>query len=84
MATDNETTHENDFAFIHNTPRGQVLIFREPEKVTVMLKIKNIGTASLAIEINEAEDIEDEVFEGLKDFEKVKYLINNALKQEYL
>lgn len=76
-----------DFAIIHQSPKGQVLVTKEPENdqeiITYWVRIENIGLAKLSINIKD-EDIADEVFENSRDYEKVRIIINESLNQEYL
>lgn len=83
-----ETEKPKDFAIIHNTPKGQLLITREPEGddviITIWVRLEgNIGIAQLQMTIKD-EDIADEAFEEFRDYENVKTAINNMLNQEYL
>lgn len=77
-----------DFAIIHNTPKGQLLITREPiddnELITLWVRLeKNIGIAKIQITIQD-EEIADKVFEKYRDYEVAKTAVNTALNQEYL
>lgn len=77
-----------DFAIIHNTPKGQILITREPEDddeiITIWSKLEgNIGIMKLEMTLKD-EDIADKAFEEFRDYEKVKTAINNILNQKYL
>lgn len=75
-----------DFAIIHNTPKGQLLITREPdgddEIITLWINLE-IGMAKLALKIGN-EEIADKAFEIYKSYEVAKMAINTALNQEYL
>ena len=75
-----------DFAIIHNTPKGQLLITREPdgdyEIITLWINLE-IGMAKLALKIGN-EEISDKAFEIYKSYEVAKMAINTALNQEYL
>ena len=75
-----------DFAIIHNTPKGQLLITKELGDdeyiITVWINIE-IGTAKLALKIGN-EEIADKAFEIYKSYEVAKMAINTALNQEYL
>ena len=75
-----------DFAIIHNTPKGQLLITREPdgdyEIITLWINLE-IGMAKLALKIGN-EEIADKAFEIYKSYEVAKTAINTALNQEYL
>ncbi len=75
-----------DFAIIHNTPKGQLLITKELGDdeyiITLWINIE-IGTAKLALEIAD-EEIADKAFEAYRDYEVAKTAINTALNQEYL
>ena len=76
-----------DFAIIHNTTKGQVLITREPEDeheiITIWVRLEDIGMAKFKITIKD-EDLADRAFERYKDYEVTKIVINTALNQEYL
>lgn len=77
-----------DFAIIHNTPKGQLLITREPEGedeiITLWIKLDNeVGMAKLRITIKD-EDIADKAFEEYRNYEVAKTAINSALNEEYL
>ena len=67
-----------DFAIIHNTPKGQLLITREPdgddEIITLWINLE-IGMAKLALKIGN-EEIADKAFEIYKSYE--------VANQEYL
>ena len=75
-----------DFAIIHNTPKGQLLITKELGDdeyiITLWINIE-IGTAKLALKIGN-EEIADKAFEIYKSYEVAKMAINTALNQEYL
>lgn len=75
-----------DFAIIHNTPKGQLLIIKELGDdeyiITLWINIK-IGTAKLVLKI-EDEEIANKAFEAYRDYEVAKTAINTALNQEYL
>lgn len=77
-----------DFAIIHDTPKGQLLITREPEDeheiITIWARLEgDIGMAKLKMTIKD-EDLADKAFEKYKDYEVAKTAINTALNQEYL
>lgn len=76
-----------DFAIIHNTPKGQLLVTREPEGddviITLWVKLDEIGIAKLQLTIKN-EEIADIVFEAYRDYELAKTAINTALNQEYI
>ena len=77
-----------DFAIIHNTPKGQLLITREPdgddEIITLWINLEGkIGMAKIQITIAD-EEIADKAFEIYKSYEVAKMAINTALNQEYL
>ena len=46
-----------DFAIIHNTPKGQVLITREPEDeheiITIWVRLEDIGMAKFKMTIKD-------------------------------
>lgn len=75
-----------DFAIIHNTPKGQLLITKELDDdeyiITLWIDIV-IGTVKLALKIKD-EEIADKAFEAYRDYELAKTTINTALNQEYL
>lgn len=75
-----------DFAIIHNTPKGQLLITKElgdDEYIITLWVNLEIGMVKLALKI-EDEEIADKAFEAYRDYELVKTAINTALNQEYL
>lgn len=76
-----------DFAIIHNTPKGQLLVTREPEGdyviITLWVKLDEIGIAKLQLTIKN-EEIADIVFEAYRDYELANTAINTALNQEYI
>lgn len=63
-----------DFAIIHNTPKGQLLIIKELGDdeyiITLWINIK-IGTAKLVLKI-EDEEIANKAFEAYRDYEVAK------------
>nr|DAT24169.1 MAG TPA: hypothetical protein [Caudoviricetes sp.] len=75
-----------DFAIIHNTPKGQLLITKELGDdeyiITLWINIE-IGTAKLALKI-EDEELANKAFDAYRDYELAKTAINTALNQEYL
>ena len=76
-----------DFAIIHNTPKGQLLITKELDDddeyiITLWIDIV-IGTVKLALKIKD-EEIANKVFDAYRDYELAKTAINTALNQEYL
>ena len=75
-----------DFAIIHNTPKGQLLITKElgddEHIITLWINIE-IGMVKLALKIAD-EEIADKAFEEYRDYEVAKTAINTALNQEYL
>lgn len=75
-----------DFAIIHNTPKGQLLITKEfgddEYIITLWINIE-IGTVKLDLKIKD-EEIADKAFEAYRDYELAKTAINTALNQEYL
>lgn len=76
-----------DFAIIHNTPKGQLLITKELDDddeyiITLWIDIV-IGTVKLALKIKD-EEIANKAFEAYRDYELAKTSINTALNQEYL
>ena len=77
-----------DFAIIHNTPKGQLLITKELGDdedeyiITLWIDIV-IGTVKLALKIKD-EEIADKAFKAYRDYELAKTAINTALNQEYL
>lgn len=77
-----------DFAIIHDTPKGQLLLTREPEGddeiITLCMKLEGeIGMAKLQMTIAD-EEIANKAFEKYRDYEVAKTSINTALNQEYL
>ena len=75
-----------DFAIIHNTPKGQLLITKELDDdeyiITLWIDIV-IGIVKLALKIKD-EEIADKAFEAYRDYELAKTTINTALNQKYL
>lgn len=76
-----------DFAIIHNTPKGQLLITKELDDddeyiITLWIDIV-IGTVKLALKIKD-EEIANKAFDAYRDYELAKTAINTALNQEYL
>lgn len=76
-----------DFAIIHNTPKGQLLITKELDDddeyiITLWIDIV-IGIVKLALKIKD-EEIANKAFEAYRDYELAKTAINTALNQEYL
>ena len=76
-----------DFAIIHNTPKGQLLITKELDDddeyiITLWIDIV-IGTVKLALKIKD-EEIANKAVEAYRDYELAKTAINTALNQEYL
>lgn len=75
-----------DFAIIHNTPKGQLLITKELGDdeyiITLWINIE-IGTVKLDLKIKD-EELADKAFEAYRDYELAKTAINTALNQEYL
>lgn len=83
-----EIEKPKDFAIIHDTSKGQILITREPEGddviITIWVKLEgDIGMAKLKMTIKD-EDLADKAFEKYRDYEVAKTAINTALNQEYL
>lgn len=75
-----------DFAIIHNTPKGQLLITKElgdDEYIITLWVNLEIGMAKLALKI-ENKKIADEAFEEARDYNKAKTMVNEILNQEYL
>lgn len=77
-----------DFAIIHDTPKGQLLITREPNGddviITIWVRLEgDIGVAKLQMTIKD-EDLANKAFEEYKNYEVAKTAINTALNQEYL
>ena len=76
-----------DFAIIHNTPKGQLLITKELGDddeyiITLWIDIV-IGIVKLALKIKD-EEIANKAFDAYRDYELAKTAINTALNQEYL
>ena len=76
-----------DFAIIHNTPKGPFLITQELDDddeyiITLWIDIV-IGTVKLALKIKD-EEIANKAFDAYRDYELAKTAINTALNQEYL
>ena len=75
-----------DFAIIHNTPKGQLLITKElndDEYIITLWVNLEIGMAKLALKI-EDEKIADKAFEETRDYNKAKTMVNEILNQKYL
>ena len=75
-----------DFAIIHNTPKGQLLITKEFDYDEYIITLwMDLETAIAKIEITIAnEEIADKAFEAYRDYEVAKTAINTALNQKYL
>jgi hypothetical protein len=75
-----------DFAIIHNTPKGQLLItkeFNDDEYIITLWVNLEIGMGKLALKI-EDEKIADKAFEETRDYNKAKTMVNEILNQKYL
>lgn len=75
-----------DFAIIHNTPKGQLLItkeFYDDEYIITLWVNLEIGMGKLALKI-EDEKIADKAFEETRDYNKAKTMVNEILNQKYL
>lgn len=75
-----------DFAIIHNTPKGQLLITKELGDDEYIITLwMDLETAMAKIEVIIAnEEIANKAFEAFRDYELAKAAINTALNQEYL
>lgn len=78
-----------DFAIIHNTPKGQVLITKEPNGYdyifTIWVRTAYKGEIGLTkIDKRITYGNADIYFERLRDYEVVKKIVNEVLNQEYL
>lgn len=75
-----------DFAIIHNTPKGQLLITKEfGDDEYIITLWMDLETAMAKIEVIIAnEEIANKAFEAFRDYELAKAAINTALNQEYL
>lgn len=75
-----------DFAIIHNTPKGQLLITKEFDYDEYIITLwMDLETAIAKIEMTIAnEEIADKAFEAYRDYEVAKTAINTALNQKYL
>lgn len=83
-----EIEKPKDFAIIHDSPKGQILITKEPDGDDVIITIwtrleGDIGMAKLKMTIKD-EDLADKAFEEYKNYEVAKTAINTVLDQEYL
>ena len=75
-----------DFAIIHNTPKGQLLITKElydDEYIITLWVNLEIGMGRLALKI-EDKKIADKAFEETRDYNKAKTMVNEILNQKYL
>lgn len=75
-----------DFAIIHNTPKGQLLItkeFNDDEYIITLWVNLEIGMGKLALKI-EDKKIADKAFEETRDYNKAKTMVNEILNQKYL
>ena len=75
-----------DFAIIHNTPKGQLLItkeFNDDEYIITLWVNLEIGMGKLALKI-EDEEIANKAFEETRDYNKAKTMVNEILNQKYL
>jgi len=75
-----------DFAIIHNTPKGQLLITKEFSDDEYIITLwMDLETAIAKIEMTIAnKEIADKAFEAYRDYKVAKTAINIALNQEYL
>ena len=75
-----------DFAIIHNTPKGQLLITKEFSSDGYIITLwMDLETAIAKIEITIAnKEIADKAFESYRDYGLAKTAVNTALNQEYL
>ena len=75
-----------DFAIIHNTPKGQLLITKEFDYDEYIITLwMDLETAIAKIEMTIANgEIADKAFEAYRDYEVAKTAVNTALNQEYL
>lgn len=75
-----------DFAIIHNTPKGQLLITKEFDYDEYIITLwMDLETAIAKIEMTIAnEEIADKAFEAYRDYEVAKTAVNTALNQKYL
>nr|DAY26214.1 MAG TPA: hypothetical protein [Caudoviricetes sp.] len=75
-----------DFAIIHNTPKGQLLITKEFSSDGYIITLwMDLETAIAKIEITIAnKETADKAFEAYRDYEVAKTAVNTALYQEYL
>lgn len=75
-----------DFAIIHNTPKGQLLITKElsdDEYIITLWMDLETAMVKLALKI-ENEEIANKAFEEARDYNKAKTMVNEILNQEYL
>ena len=75
-----------DFAIIHNTPKGQLLITKElsdDEYIITLWMDLETAMVKLALKI-ENEEIANKDFEEARDYNKAKTMVNEILNQEYL
>ena len=75
-----------DFAIIHNTPKGQLLITKEFDYDEYIITLwMDLETVIAKIEMTIANgEIADKAFEAYRDYEVAKTAVNTALNQEYL
>lgn len=75
-----------DFAIIHDTPKGQILITKEPNgdeiEITYWIMM-DFGMVKIVMKTN-SEEKADRDFERFRNYEIAKEIVNEILKQEYL
>lgn len=75
-----------DFAIIHNTPKGQILITKEPNgddiEITYWIMM-DFGMVKIVMKTNDEEKA-DKDFERFRNYEIAKEIVNEILNQEYL
>lgn len=75
-----------DFAIIHDTPKGQILITKEPNgddiEITYWIMM-DFGMVKIVMKTNDEEKA-DKDFERFRNYEIAKEIVNEILNQEYL
>jgi len=81
-----ELEKQKDFAIIHNTPKGQILITKEPNGDEIEISywiMMDFGMVKIVMKTN-SEEKADRNFEQFRNYEIAKEIVNEILKQEYL
>lgn len=75
-----------DFAILHNTPKGQLLVTREFDFedyiITIWFQTEKTGLMKMSVSTEDKKKA-NEIFEKHKDCEYVKESVNKIFNQEY-